>query len=153
MPAKKPKCGSPIYFTNHTSSVRSLCREPLGHTGVHRIVRGNGWVEWPSHPPPRTTREQIFRGTQPTEGDSRFIDAHAYAACAGDIDRETGWRNPGKKYVTVKEFCALSRLSRTTFYELKSRSVGPRITKIGRKILIRTEEMDRWMKSMEDITQ
>lgn len=52
--------------------------------------------------------------------------------------------------VTIKEFCAAHRISRTTFNELQKRGEGPVIMRIGRVIRISDEAENAWRRAMEE---
>ena len=47
--------------------------------------------------------------------------------------------------LTLKEFLALNRISRATFYRLPDK---PRTVRISRKILIHPEDADAWQRRM-----
>lgn len=49
--------------------------------------------------------------------------------------------------LTVTEFCHMSRIGRTTFYEeVKARRL--QIRKIGHKTLVLADEADRWLRAL-----
>lgn len=51
--------------------------------------------------------------------------------------------------LTVPEFIAKSRISRSTFYVLLRKKAGPKITKIGGRTLIDSKDGDEWLKSRQ----
>jgi len=46
--------------------------------------------------------------------------------------------------LTVSEFCALNRIGRTTFYKLVGAGAGPRLMRIGKRVLIPIECAKEW---------
>jgi hypothetical protein len=52
--------------------------------------------------------------------------------------------------LTLKEFLALNRISRATFYRLPDK---PRTVHISRKILIHSEDADAWQRRMASADQ
>jgi predicted DNA-binding transcriptional regulator AlpA len=51
---------------------------------------------------------------------------------------------------SVDEFCEAHRISRATFYNLRSQKMGPRIMKVGRRTLISEEAARKWRNEMEN---
>jgi predicted DNA-binding transcriptional regulator AlpA len=54
---------------------------------------------------------------------------------------------------TVKEFCAQTRISHKTFYELQKRSEGPRIIRLGRRVYVGQETARAWVQERERLSQ
>ena len=52
--------------------------------------------------------------------------------------------NQPKKNVSIKEFCTLFGIGRSTFYKLISEDSGPKLTKIGRRTIIMAEDIEEW---------
>lgn len=50
---------------------------------------------------------------------------------------------------TVKEFCQATGISPRTFYALKAKRKAPPLTRIGRRVLIRVEAAQQWLKQKE----
>jgi hypothetical protein len=50
---------------------------------------------------------------------------------------------------TVAEFCAAHRISRSTFYNLRKRGLGPVEARIGARVLISMEAASRWRRARE----
>ena len=55
--------------------------------------------------------------------------------------------NPGAR--SVVQFCDANCVSRTLFYELQKRGIGPRTFKAGRRTLISVEAEVEWRAKME----
>jgi hypothetical protein len=49
----------------------------------------------------------------------------------------------------VSEFCVVSGVSRSTYYNLKRKGEGPRETHVGTKILITRESAAAWLRKQE----
>ncbi len=50
---------------------------------------------------------------------------------------------------TVAQFCADHNISRTHFYQLTKDGKGPRLMKLGRRVLISAEAAADWRRQME----
>lgn len=50
---------------------------------------------------------------------------------------------------TVAQFCADHNISRTHFYQLVKDGKGPRLMKLGRRVLISAESAADWRREME----
>lgn len=50
---------------------------------------------------------------------------------------------------TILEFCAAHRLSRAKLYQLWDEGIGPRIMKVGAKVLITDEAAAQWRRDRE----
>ena len=53
------------------------------------------------------------------------------------------------KAYTVKQFTQAYNLSRSTIYRLWRDGRGPRVLRVGRKVLITVEAAQEWARSME----
>jgi excisionase family DNA binding protein len=53
---------------------------------------------------------------------------------------------------TVEEFCEALRLSRGTFYNLIRRGEGPRLLRVGRKVLVSTDAMADFIRGGEALS-
>jgi predicted DNA-binding transcriptional regulator AlpA len=53
-----------------------------------------------------------------------------------------------ERLLTLKEFCALARISRATFYRLPD---PPRMIHINRRVLIRPADGDAWCAQMAGV--
>ncbi len=53
---------------------------------------------------------------------------------------------------TIPEFCADNNLSRSYYYELRKKGLGPDEIALGRKRIISAEAGARWRKRMEAMT-
>jgi excisionase family DNA binding protein len=53
---------------------------------------------------------------------------------------------------TMDEFCARVRISCRTFYALLERDEAPPVVRIGRRVLIRREAGEAWLKARETVT-
>lgn len=51
--------------------------------------------------------------------------------------------------LTIRQFCDYTQSSERLFQVLKAQGRGPRITRIGRRVLIPKEAMDEWLKERE----
>lgn len=52
------------------------------------------------------------------------------------------------EFLTVPEFCAAHRISRSLFYKLEKNGEGPRITKVGRAARITPAAAAEWRASL-----
>ncbi len=57
-----------------------------------------------------------------------------------------------KSTFTVAEFVSAHNLSRTHFYGLLKLNKGPRLMRVGRRVLVSAEAAADWRKRMEDET-
>jgi hypothetical protein len=57
-----------------------------------------------------------------------------------------------KPAFTVAQFCGDHQVSRTFFHELNKRGQGPRLMRVGRRVLISAEAAADWRKQMETQT-
>lgn len=55
----------------------------------------------------------------------------------------------GRSAYTIAEFCAEHRVSRTHLYELTKAGRGPRLMKLGRRVLISVEAAADWRRQIE----
>jgi predicted DNA-binding transcriptional regulator AlpA len=53
---------------------------------------------------------------------------------------------------SVREFCEAHNLSRALFYKLLSQGKGPRLSKVGRRTLIMTEDAADWRRRIAEET-
>lgn len=53
----------------------------------------------------------------------------------------------------IKGFCAAHSMSRAHFYSLMNRGEGPRIMRVGRKVLISVEAAAEWRAAQEARTE
>ena len=53
---------------------------------------------------------------------------------------------------TIPQFCDGANVSRTHFYDLLKKGLGPRTMKVGRRTLISAEAAAEWCRRMEDET-
>lgn len=53
---------------------------------------------------------------------------------------------------TIAEFCAEHRVSRTHLYMMVKTGKGPRLMKLGRRVLISVEAAADWRRTMESET-
>jgi len=58
----------------------------------------------------------------------------------------------GKRFLTIKEFCAVTRISRTTLYRLVKNQTVP-ATKIGGRVLIASQVIDDLAKKAGEIKE
>jgi predicted DNA-binding transcriptional regulator AlpA len=63
---------------------------------------------------------------------------------AGEDDDDTNGA------ITLQDFCDRYKLSRSTFYELRKRGLGPREMRIGRRVLIPRRAIREWEETMSD---
>lgn len=52
--------------------------------------------------------------------------------------------NQPKKNMSIKEFCSLFGISRSTFYKHITENIAPKLTKIGRRTIIMAEDIEAW---------
>lgn len=50
---------------------------------------------------------------------------------------------------SVENFCAAHGFTKPTFYKLQREGIGPRIMRVGRRVLISTEAAAEWRRAME----
>ena len=50
---------------------------------------------------------------------------------------------------TVKEFCALNNICRATFDNWQQQGIGPKVMRVGGRVLISQEAQAKWRKSLE----
>jgi predicted DNA-binding transcriptional regulator AlpA len=53
---------------------------------------------------------------------------------------------------TISEFCAAHRISRSALYNSWKDGTGPRIFRVGTKVLIRREAAEAWLAERERVT-
>jgi hypothetical protein len=70
---------------------------------------------------------------------STTTDADQYAKSGG----------PEPDAYTVQEFCTAHRISRSKLYQLWDEDTGPRIMRIGSKVLITREAAAKWRRARE----
>jgi hypothetical protein len=58
----------------------------------------------------------------------------------------------GRAAYSIAAFCAEHSLSRSMFYKLQSESIGPRLMKVGTKVLISAEAAADWRAEREAAT-
>ena len=51
---------------------------------------------------------------------------------------------------TVADFCAAYSISRPFLYRLWSEGRGPRSVKLGRRVLIRAEDAENWLRNLAE---
>ncbi len=54
---------------------------------------------------------------------------------------------------TVDEFCGQVRISRSQFYRLQRRGEGPRLTRLGDRVVVLHETAHAWLKEREALSQ
>jgi len=54
-----------------------------------------------------------------------------------------------KPVLNIPEFCAAHRISRTYLYQLLKAGRGPRVMRMGKRVLITVEAAADWRKQME----
>jgi hypothetical protein len=59
-------------------------------------------------------------------------------------------RESGRAAFTVAEFCEAHRISRTKLYQLWQVGLGPKVIRIGAKLIISTEAATEWRRSLEN---
>lgn len=52
--------------------------------------------------------------------------------------------NQPKNNISIKEFCKLFGIGRSTFYKLITENTAPKLTKIGRRTIIMAEDIEEW---------
>lgn len=52
-------------------------------------------------------------------------------------------------YLTIPEFCEFARISVRSFHLWKAQGLGPRITKLGRRVVIEKSAAQEWMSAHE----
>ena len=75
-------------------------------------------------------------------GETNMNDIPADAV-RGDVEDEGG-------AITLLDFCDRYKLSRSTFYEMRKRGLGPREIHIGRRVLITRRAIREWEETMAD---
>ena len=50
---------------------------------------------------------------------------------------------------TISEFCRTHHICRATFYKMMRAGTGPRIMRIGRRVLITKEAVEAWRRERE----
>ncbi len=57
--------------------------------------------------------------------------------------------------LSIEQFCELMNISRTTYFSLQGRELGPNTVKIGRAVRIKRSEAKRWLRriSAENIAE
>jgi predicted DNA-binding transcriptional regulator AlpA len=53
------------------------------------------------------------------------------------------------KYLTIPEFCEFARISIRSFHLWRAQGLGPRVTKLGRRVVIETSAAQEWMSAHE----
>jgi excisionase family DNA binding protein len=71
------------------------------------------------------------------------VATSAPAPAQASLDGQSG------STMSVDEFCERNGMSRSTFYKLVRKELGPRTMKIGRKIRITIEADQEWRRNME----
>lgn len=51
--------------------------------------------------------------------------------------------------MTVKEFCTFARMSDSTWFKLQREKAGPKVVRIGGRVLITPEAAREWIAKME----
>lgn len=57
--------------------------------------------------------------------------------------------NQKKEVYSISEFCKAHNICKVTFYNLQKKGVGPKIMRIGSRVLISKEAAKEWRKQME----
>ena len=66
--------------------------------------------------------------------------------------KESGSEMPQAGLVfTVREFCGQARISTRLFYRLQEKGKGPKVIRLGRRVLIAQETAMRWLMDQENI--
>jgi predicted DNA-binding transcriptional regulator AlpA len=52
-----------------------------------------------------------------------------------------------KRALSIPEFCAENGISRTTFYRIVDAGSGPRLMKVGKRVLVTVECAEAWRQS------
>ncbi len=50
---------------------------------------------------------------------------------------------------SIPEWCDANRISRGTFYNLQKQGIGPRIMRVGKRVLITPEANEEWRRARE----
>jgi hypothetical protein len=58
-------------------------------------------------------------------------------------------RQGGRAAYTIAEFCEAHRVSRSKLYQLWDAGVGPRIMRVGKKVIISSEAAADWRRARE----
>ena len=58
-------------------------------------------------------------------------------------------RQGGRAAYTISEFCSAYRISRSKLYQLWALGIGPRVMRIGAKVLISIEAASDWRQQRE----
>jgi len=66
------------------------------------------------------------------------------------FDTETEEKTAMKFAYSVKEFCSSVGISPRTFYTLQENGNGVPVTRIGRRVLIRHEAAEKWLREHEE---
>ena len=61
--------------------------------------------------------------------------------------------NSSKSMMTVPEFCRDNAISRSLFYKLRQRNIGPDVIKLGRRTLISAEAAQEWRRRMQKLSR
>ena len=59
-------------------------------------------------------------------------------------------QRPARLAFSVDEFCAAHDLSRASFYLLLKAGRGPRLMRVGRRVLVSAESASEWRARMEE---
>lgn len=51
--------------------------------------------------------------------------------------------------LTIKDFCAFTKISIRHFHTMKAQGIGPTITRIGRRVLVSPDSAREWLASQE----
>ena len=63
------------------------------------------------------------------------------------LEHSPAWQ--GRACYSIRTFCEDHAISRSMFYELINLGIGPRLTKIGKKVLITAEAAADWRRERE----
>jgi excisionase family DNA binding protein len=86
-----------------------------------------------------------------TIGEREFSGLDPRLATEQRTARGAAMRNSTRTTLTVAELCAELDISRSTFYEWRSKKRGPRCIKLPNgEIRIRRSELERWLESREE---
>lgn len=55
-----------------------------------------------------------------------------------------------KRTLTIEEFCQQVGIGRTLYYDLQERGLGPRVVRLGRRVLITPESIEDWLRAREE---
>ena len=58
----------------------------------------------------------------------------------------------GRKAYSIDEFCGIHGISRAMLYKLLARDAGPRLMRVGARVLISDEAARDWRRAMESTT-